>query len=101
MPESSQDASRLVHLSESLLRDSKETFRFAAAFRGRIAKGGTYQASRFQPLEPRIYASDGNLFAAVSFEITGNRHPVSSFAQVDDCEKEHEFERAEIAALRH
>jgi hypothetical protein len=101
LPQTGEDAASCVDLAEAFPGDAEVAFGFAAAFGGWVADGGSDEAFALQPLQGRIDAANGNIAAAMAFELAGDRHAVGLVAEMDDGEQNHEFEFPEIAAVCH
>jgi len=101
LPQTGEDAASCVDLAEAFPGDAEVAFGFAAAFGGWVADGGSDEAFALQPLQGRIDAANGNVAAAMAFELAGDRHAVGLVAEMDDGEQNHEFEFPEIAAVCH
>ena len=90
-----------MDLAESFFGDAEVSLGFAAAFGGGVAEGGSDQALALEPIEGRVDAADGDIAAAVTLEFARDGNAVSSIAEMEDGEEDHEFEFTEVTAVWH
>jgi hypothetical protein len=90
-----------VDLSQALFGDAEVALGFAAAFGSGIAEAGGDEIFALQSLESCVDAAYGDIAAAVAFKFAGDGDAVGFVAEMNDGEKDHEFEFSEIAAVGH
>ncbi len=87
--------------AKPLIRHAKVSLCPAASFRGRLSKAGYHQAFGFKTVQCRINTSDGDISSPSYRKLSSERNPVRIVPQLDDREKNHQFEFTEIARLAH
>jgi hypothetical protein len=90
-----------VDLPQAFFGDAEVALGFAAAFGSGVAEIGRDEALALKALEGGVDAADRDIAAAVALKLAGDGHAVGFIAEMEDGEKDHEFEFSEIAAVWH